>query len=64
MIYVSSLSLCLNSLLLPFTGHYTGQPALAGSLAPLAKKIMLEQSFTACMPLLTETSTVGLGRRN
>jgi len=60
--FVASNCIC-GQLLLPFNGHYTGQPALAGvSLAPPVKnwKILLEQSFTARMPLLTATSAFGL----
>jgi len=40
-------------LLLPFYGRYTGQPALQNW------RILLEQSFTACMPLLTAIGTFG-----
>jgi len=39
-------------------GHYTGQPALAGN-SRLRTGGLLVQSFTACMPLLTATSTFG-----
>jgi len=46
--------------LIPFYSHYTGQPA--GT--PVNNwRILLEQSFTACMPLLMATSTFALGRR-
>jgi len=39
----------------------TGQPALAYS--PIKNsRILLEQSFTACMPLLMATSAFGLWR--
>ena len=41
----------------PFYDHYTSQPALANW------RILLVQSFTAHMPLLTATSAFGLGRR-
>ena len=42
--------------------HYTGQSVLAGT--PVKNwMILLEQSFTARMPLLTATSAFGLGRR-
>jgi len=49
-------------LLLPFYGHFTAQPTLAGT-AVKNWKILLEQSFSARMPLLMATSTFGLGRR-
>jgi len=35
-----------------FYGHYTGQPVLAGTPS-LELEFVLEQSFTAHMPLLT-----------
>jgi len=48
-------------LLLLFYGHYTEQPASAGT--PVKNwRILLEQSFTAHMLLLTAT-TFRLGRR-
>jgi len=52
-------------LLLSFCGHYTGQPALAGTHTPMKKwRILLERSCTSRMPLLTATSAFGLrGRR-
>jgi len=43
----------------PVYGHYTDQPVLAGTW-----KILLVQSFTARVPLLTVTSALGLGRRH
>jgi len=43
----------------PFYGHYTGQPVIAGSLG----RILLQQSFTARMPLQMATSTFRLWRR-
>ena len=46
----------------PIKGHYTGQPALAGSVG--YRRILLERSFTACMSLLTATRTIGLGTRH
>jgi len=49
-------------LLLPFYGHYTGQPALDGT--PVKNwRILLVQSFTSRKPLLTATSAFELGRR-
>jgi len=46
-----------------FYGHYTGQPALAGT--PIKNwRILLEQSSTARMPLVTATSIFRLGRRH
>jgi len=43
----------------PVYGLYTDQPVLAGTW-----KILLVQSFTARVPLLTVTSALGLGRRH
>jgi len=43
-------------------GHYTAHPVLAGT--PVKNwRILLEQSFTARMPLLMAASIFGLGRR-
>jgi len=42
--------------------HYTEQPALASSSVK-NWRILLEQSFTARMPLLMVTGAFGLGRR-
>jgi len=55
---VFSWTQCSSSLLLllPFYSHYTGQPLLTGM-------ILLEQSFTAWMSLLTAISAFGLGRK-
>ena len=39
----------------PCYGHYTGQPALAGT-SSLELRILLVQSFTGHKPLLTATS--------
>jgi len=48
-----------------FYGHYTGQPGLAKPAAPFKNwRILLVQSFTARMPLLTATSTFRLRRRH
>jgi len=44
----------------PLYGHYAGQPVLAGS-ASKNWRILLEQSLTTCMPLLTATSLFVLG---
>jgi len=49
------------TLLIPFYGYYTGQPALAGT--PKNWTISLKQSFTAHMPLMTATTAFRLGRR-
>jgi len=45
-----------------FYNHYTDQPLLV-SIPVKNCKILLEQSFTAHMPLLMATSTFGLGTR-
>ena len=37
--------------LTPFYSYYTGQPALASSPS-YELEVLLEKSFTACMPLL------------
>jgi len=46
----------------PLYGHYASQPVLAGS-ASKKRRILLEQSFTTCMSLLTATSLSLLGRK-
>jgi len=46
-----------------FYGHYTGQSALATAPPVENWKLLLVQSFTARMHLLTATSAFGLGRR-
>jgi len=46
----------------PFYGYYTGQPALASNPVKNSR-ILLEQSVTVRMPLLTAASAFGLGRR-
>jgi len=46
----------------PFYGHHTGQPALAGT-SVMNWMILLVQSFTARMHLLTAISAFGLWRR-
>ena len=49
-------------LLLPFYGHYTGQPALARN--PVKNwKILQQQSFTNHMPLPMEASALAIGRK-
>ena len=45
-----------------FYGHYTGQPALAGTI-PVIWKILLVLNFAARVPLLAATSAFGLVRR-
>jgi len=56
------LLLLLLLLLLSFYGYYIGQPALAST--PVTNwRIVLEQSFTACMSLLMPASLFGLQRR-
>jgi len=44
--------------------YSTGQSALASTPQVKNWRTLLEQSFTARMPLLTATSTLGLGRRH
>jgi len=47
---------------LPFHGHYTGLPELAST--PVKNlRILLEQSFTAHMPVLLATSTPHIQNR-
>ena len=55
-------AMCIKPANHPQYDHYTGQPTLAG---PPVKnwRILLVQSFTACMPLLIATSAFGIGRR-
>jgi len=48
-------------LLLPFYGHYTGQPVLAG-ISLKNWRILLEQRFTAYIPVLMASSRFVLGR--
>jgi len=47
----------------PFYGHYPRQPAF-GHTSSSELEDFLKQSFTARVPLLTATSTFGLGRRH
>ena len=54
---------CFTKGKLPRNGHYTGQPALAGT--PVKNwGILLQQSFTASMPLLMATSAFRAERRH
>jgi len=46
-----------------FYGHYTGQSVLATAPPVENWRLLLVQSFTARMHLLTATSAFGLGRR-
>ena len=55
------LLLLLLLLLLPFYGHYTGRSVLASNPGK-NWRTLLEQRFTACMPLLMATSAFGLKR--
>ena len=49
----------------PFYSHYTGEPvSLHNPLKTENCRILLVQSLTACMPMLTADSASGLERRH